>query len=515
MRFEVIIAMLGWVINVSSQHNLISTHSFYRDKLFETSRTESYNGNSFLPLTEANYDLQKHLKDTSIFYYDFAVTVFKKQLVEIKTEDCFLTISPTFNFSLGRDLKEENPRNLFQNTRGFIIEGDIAKNFSFATTFYENQARFSNYESDFISSHGEFYFNGNGLNYNMQNGVIPGSTRTKEFKKDGFDYGFAQGYIVYQPDKKLDIIVGNNQQFIGAGYRSMLLSDNSSASPYLRLDYRIKKRLSYTYLRTRSMNLVRKKKTTTVEAYYQPKGFAVNYLSFQATDKLNISLFEGSTWSMGDSLTTKRVHPLFYNPIPIVSSLLNDSICNTIQGINVNWLLHPNARVYGQFVVGSLGAKQYALQVGYRGNDYFKIKNLYTQIEYNFATSKMYKATTDRLNYSHYNLALAHPMENGFHEIVLRAGWEWKRIYADLKSVNYFLINHTKNDLLPIQFYNTVSNDKISHNQFELGYRMNKKINWTFFGNITYRKQTGAENSQAFVVSAGMRTSLLSHYNDY
>ena len=185
MRFEVIIAMLGWVINVSSQHNLISTHSFYRDKLFETSRTESYNGNSFLPLTEANYDLQKHLKDTSIFYYDFAVTVFKKQLVEIKTEDCFLTISPTFNFSLGRDLKEENPRNLFQNTRGFIIEGDIAKNFSFATTFYENQARFSNYESDFISSHGEFYFNGNGLNYNMQNGVIPGSTRTKEFKKDG------------------------------------------------------------------------------------------------------------------------------------------------------------------------------------------------------------------------------------------------------------------------------------------------------------------------------------------
>ncbi len=515
MRIVLIIALLGSATFVCSQHNLISTHSFYRDKLFETSRTESYNGNAFLPVTESNYDLQKHLKDTTILYYDFAVTVFKKQLVEIKTEDCFLTISPTFNLSFGKDLKEENPRNLFQNTRGFIIEGDIAKNFSFATTFYENQARFSNYESDFISSHGEFYFKQNGTGYIQQNGVVAGGTRTKEFKNDGFDYGFAQGYIVYQPHKKVDIIVGNNQQFIGAGYRSMLLSDNSSAAPYFRLDYRISKRWSYSILRTRAMNLSRKKKTTTVEAYYQPKGFAVNYLSFQATDKLNISLFEGSTWSMGDSLTTKRVHPLFYNPIPIVSSILNDSICSTIQGINVNWLLHPNARVYGQFALGSLGAKQYALQVGYRGNDYFKIKNLYTQIEYNFATSKMYKATTDRLNYSHYNLALAHPMENGFHEIVIRLGWEWKRIYADVKLVNYFLINHTKNDLLPIQYYNTVSNDKISHNQFELGYRMNKKLNWTFFGNISYRKQTGAENSQAFVVSAGMRTSILSHYNDY
>ena len=515
MKFVLIIALLGLATVVSSQHNLISTHSFFRDKLFETSRTEAYNGNAFLPVTESNYDLQKHLKDTSIFYYDFAVTAFKKHWVEIKTEDCYLTISPTFNFSLGRDLKDENPRNLFQNTRGFIIEGDIAKNFSFATTFYENQARFSNYESDFVSSHGEFYFKQNGTGYVQQNGVVFGGTRTKEFKNDGFDYGFAQGYIVYQPHKKLDIIVGNNQQFIGAGYRSMLLSDNSSGAPYLRLDYKISKRWSYTYLRTRAMNLVRKKKKTTVEAYYQPKGFAVNYLSFQATDKLNISLFEGSTWSMGDSLTTKRVNPLFYNPIPIVSSLLNDSICSAIQGINVNWLLHFNGRIYGQIAVGSIGTKQYALQIGYRGNDYFKIKNLYTQIEYNFATSKMYKSITDQLNYSHYNLALAHPKENGFHELVIRLGWEWKRIFVDFKSVNYFLVNHTKNDLLPIQYYTSVSNDKISHNQLEFGYRMNKKLNWTFFGNIVYRKQTGAENSQAFIMSAGMRTSLLSHYNDY
>jgi hypothetical protein len=515
MKFVVIIALLGLATVVSSQHNLISTHSFFRDKLFETSRTEAYNGNSFLPVTESNYNLQKHLKDTSVFYYDYAVTAYKKHWFEIQTEDCYLTISPTFNFSLGRDLKDEKPRNLFQNTRGFIIEGDIAKNFSFATTFYENQGRFSNYESDFVSTHGEFYIKQNGFGYVQRNGVVAGGTRTKEFKNDGFDYGFAQGYIVYQPHKKLDIIVGNNQQFIGAGYRSMLLSDNSAGAPYLRLDYRISKRWSYSTLRTRAMNLVRKKKKTTVEAYYQPKGFAVNYLSFQATDKLNVSLFEGSTWSMGDSLTTNRVNPLFYNPIPIISSLLNDSICSAIQGVNVNWLLHPNARIYGQFAVGSMEAKQFAFQVGYRGNDYFKIKNLYTQLEYNFATSKMYKASTDRLNYSHYNLALAHPKENGFHEIVVRLGWEWKRMFADVKSVNYFLVDHTKNDLLPIQFYNTVSNDKISHNQLEFGYRINKKLNWTLFGSIVYRKQTGAVNSQAFVVSAGMRTSLLSHYNDY
>ena len=515
MKIVLIIALLGLVTSVFSQHNLISTHSFLRDRLFETSRAESYNGNSFLPISEFNYNIQYHLKDTSIFYFDYEVVIYKKHLIEIKTDDYYLKISPVFNFSIGKDFSDTSKHFMFQNSRGFIIEGDISKNFSFATTYYENQARFAQYENEFIDSRGEFYINNIGTGYIQQNAVVPGATRTKGFKGIGFDYGFSQGYIVYQPHKKIDIIVGNNQQFIGAGYRSMLLSDNSSAAPYLRLDYRVNKRWSYSILRTRGMNLVRKKKKTTVEAYYQPKGFAVNYLSFQASDKLNISFFEGSTWSMGDSLTTKRLNPIFYNPIPIVSSLLNDSISSAIQGINVNWLLHTNARIYGQCAVGSIGAKQFAFQVGYRGNDYFKIKNLYTQLEYNFATSKMYKATTDRLNYSHYNLALAHPKENGFHEIVVRLGWEWKRIFADIKSVNYFLVDHTKNDLLPIQFYNTVSNDKISHNQLEFGYRMNKKLNWTFFGNITYRKQTGLENSQTFIVSAGMRTSLLSHYNDY
>jgi len=504
-------------ISVSGQHNLISTHSFYRDKLFETSRSNTYNGGAFLPVTESTYDIKNHLKDTSVFYYDFLVTIYKKHIIEVNESDFQLSISPVFDFSLGRDLADSNKRNLFQNTRGILVEGDLGKNFSFATTFYENQSRLSNYESSFVKSHGEFYFKQNGTGYIMDNGVVPGATRTKDFKGDGFDYAYAQGYFVYQPHKKLDIIAGNNQQFIGVGYRSMLLSDNSAGAPYIRFDYRISKHWSYTVLRTRAINLVRKKKKTTVEAYYQPKGYAVNYLSFQATERLNISLFEGSTWAMGDSLTTKRVHPLFYNPVPIVSSLLSDSICSTIQGININLLLHPSARLYGQFALGGLSQKQYAFQIGYRGNDYFNIKNLYTQIEYNFASSKMYKASTDRLNYSHYNLALAHPKDNGFHELVLRLGWEWKRFYADFKSVNYFLTQHEKNNLLPIPFYASapVSNDRIYHNQLELGYRMNKKLNLNFFGNIVYRKQTGVVNSNFIVASIGMRTALISHYNDY
>ncbi len=100
MKLVLIIVLLGLATVVSSQHNLISTHSFFRDKLFETSRIEAYNGNSFLPVTQSNYNLQKHLKDTSIFYYEFAETAFKKHWFEIQTEDCYLTISPVLTSHL-------------------------------------------------------------------------------------------------------------------------------------------------------------------------------------------------------------------------------------------------------------------------------------------------------------------------------------------------------------------------------------------------------------------------------
>jgi hypothetical protein len=48
----------------------------------------------------------------------------------------------------------------------------------------------------------------------------------------------------------------------------------------------------------------------------------------------------------------------------------------------------------------------------------------------------------------------------------------------------------------------------------ELGYRMNKKLNLNFFANAVFRKNM-IDNQTNFVVSAGIRTALINHYNDY
>lgn len=518
MRILFVLLILVISKGYFSQHNLISTQTFYRDQLFANRKNSrntdstTYCGNSFLPITENRFNLPLYLKDNSSQLYEFAEVLFKKHLFELKSKDCFLTVSPLFDLSLGRDLKDTSSVNLFQNTRGILIEGDLFKNFSFSTAFFENQAIFSNYEREFIRERGEFKYSGNNLV--QQNAVIPGGGRTKKFKENGYDYAFAIGNIIYSPHKKIDLIAGNNQQFIGSGYRSMLLSDNSSYSPYFRVDYYISKRLSFNYLRSRNMNLIRKKTYSTVEGYYQPKGLGVNYLTFHVLNNLNLSLFDGTVWSMGDSLQTKSANPLFYNPIPFVSALLKDSTCYTIQGLNVNWIITNKIRSYGQIGFGNLDSKQVAYQVGLRAYDLFKLKKSMIQLEFNSASSSMYQSKFSRLNYSNYNLPLAHSKGNGFKELVFRFNWEYKRCYIDLKSISYNLENFNRTALLPIPKSNISPNGFVFHNQLEMGYRFNKKINLTIFANGIYRFDE-ISKSENFILSAGIRTALINHYNDY
>jgi hypothetical protein len=260
---------------------------------------------------------------------------------------------------VGRDLMDTTKANLFQNTRGVLVEGDLFKNFSFSTSFFENQARFSEYESQFVANHGEMYTYWYG--YKQQNGVVPGAARTKPFKTNAFDYAYAIGSFIYKPIKQLSIIAGNNQQFIGSGYRSMLLSDNSCGSPYLRLDYKLNSKWTFNYLRARHMNLVRKKTYNTVEGYYQPKGFSANYISYQLSKHGVISFFEGSTWSMGDSLTTKSLNPLYFIPLLGMSALVSKNTYS-IYGLNYSQIILSKFRIYAQFALGSGGKNQMAVQ---------------------------------------------------------------------------------------------------------------------------------------------------------
>lgn len=513
----VVVSLLLCLNGISfSQQNLSLLNHFYKDRYFLHAGKSELSIGSVFPFVESEFDLNKSLADSSKQYYELTQIVFKKHLLEFKGEDYYLTISPVADLSLGKDLADTNSRRLFQNTRGIFVEGDLLKNFSFSTAFYENQTRLSTYETSYYRSIGELYPNQSSGVYNTQNAVIPGAARTKPFKTDGFDYGYAQGNLVYKPHRTVALIAGNTPHFIGNGYRSILLSDNGVGSPFFRADVSFSKRWKFMYLRQRLLNLMRKPVSTTVESYYESKGMSVNYLTFQATKKIAVSLFESAIWSRGDSLTSFASNPLIYNPVPFIAPLaIGEDKLTSVIGLNLSALIGNKHHLYGQFALTNLDYEASALQLGYRGYSFFGLKDFMFQLEYNHVSKDMYSSSNRRLNYVHYNLPIAHPAANGFSEFVLRSNYEWKRIYADLKTIVYLLEGHSSVALLPVEKFAAQQSGTVLHNQLEMGYRFNRKMNLTIFGSLLLRSEMLDVFQKTSIFSLGLRTAINNHYNDF
>lgn len=499
-----------------SQHNSILLNSFFKDRILLHASQDAYTGTGFYPIFESNFDLNKKIADSTKQYYELTEILFKKHLFEAKGEDYYITISPIAELRRGKDRADTNARTLFQNTRGFFVEGDLLKNFSFSTSFFENQARFTGFETEYYTSIGELYPNQTNGVYSAQNAMIPGAARTKPFKDDAFDYAYAQGNLVYRVHPSLILNAGNTPMFVGDGHRSLLLSDNSVGTPFFRADLKILPKLHFTYMRSRLLNLMRKPVSSTVEAYYEPKSLALNYLTWQPVKSISISLFEGTVWSKGDSITARRMNPMMLNPIPFLSGLTASAAdLSSITGLNFSWILASKHRLYGQFALTDLNFQKNAWQIGYRGFSFFGLHDLMVQLEYNAVSSGMYNTSNRRLNYVNYNLSIAHPKGNGFQEFLFRANYEWKRTYVDLASFLFILNDHSQLDLLPVVKTIDRQTGNVFNQQLEFGYRFNRKMNLSIFANWLYRKESFGEQMQTSAISIGLRTGINNHYNDF
>lgn len=512
-----LLLLLYLPFQVFAQQNLLPISSFYKDQLLAPRSNSYVLKSSFYPISEGEYNLHSLIRDSSKQYYQFTERLFKQHLFEIKGESYNMSISPILNFALGKDFEDTNTRRLFNNTRGFLVEVDLLDKFSFSTALYENQNRFTQYESTYFKSVGERYPKAIDSTYFVDNAMIPGGARTKPFKVDGFDYAYAIGNVVYAPNAHLRIMAGNNANFVGEGYRSLFLSDNSVPSIYGRADITFAKRFDYTILRSKQFNLLRRQVYNTVEAYYEAKLFSCQFLNFRASDKLSISLFDGSYWNVGDSVSSAKVDGAYYIPLPFIGGLLanNPQKVNMLSGLQINYLPIANVRLYGQMALSNWNNKSIGSQIGVRYYNPFGLKKGMLQLEYNNVPKRLYVSKNSRLNYSASNLPSAHPKGNGFQEYILRFNYSKKRWYADVKSILYQLKDYEANNLVASNYNLSAISGSIYHQQTELGYRFNKKMNLELFVQHLYRTSSLAGEAQTNAIYFGLRTGLINHYNDF
>lgn len=445
----------------------------------------------------------------------------QESLIEVKKEDFYLSIDPLFNFSLMKDLADTSLRadttNFYINTRGLLVQGTINEKFSFESSFYENQAFFPEY----IHSYVRIYR------------IVPGQGRVKDFKRGGFDYAMASGYFSYTPYNtekfKWNIRAGHGKNFVGEGYRSLLLSDNAFNYPYVKstIEYAM-----FQYVNTFAVlqSLERTRISTITENLFFRKKASFHYLGINPHKRLHIGFFEGIMWQMQDTISVKPFEPRFALPVIFANTLmfgLNDEH-NAIIGTNLKFKLHKKITLYSQLVSDDFARSRFAYQAGVKSFEL--IKNLFIQAEYNNVKPFTYSHAIPLQGYNHYNQSLTHPLGANFNELLFRTGYSFKDLFIQFR---YSVANIDKdnqggnfgNDIFKSNFsasqndlFARPTTNKLTIKELRAGYIINRKTNMQISGSVFIRTENATpiapiHNSLIYTVS--LSTNLANFYYDF
>jgi len=491
-----LVALAFSIVGIAQQQNLPLNREFnlVNQKLFNGFQNNVHT--SFLPINNSSIGTLNGVDSEDINYLinirkeekrDRSWTIrkiFFENLIVVDTGNFYMTIDPLFNGEYGVDSEDNSGRTLYKNTRGVIIRSNIGEKFSFETSLYENQMELPVYLDRYVKA----------------NGVVPGQGRVKLFKQSGFDFASSSATITYAPYKFLNLQLGTGKNFVGDGYRSLLLSDYSFNYPYFKITtiFGKKKQFQYTKLNASLSSIDRRDLGSTPEALFVRKSMSTHYFSWLATKWLNIGFFESTLWQTEDSSGTKPFQFQQLNPIIGINTLttITDDVNHSNIGINTKIKLPIDLVLYNQFV---FDGNQYEKTTGYQvGLKYSGINNLTLQAEFN-QMNNPYNSTFEPAleQFTNYNEPLMHPLGDDFTEMVGIINYKFKRLFIELKSI---VASQNK------------STNQVTTLQGHLGYLVNPKNNMSLIAGTKLRDDTFNKTNYIYF---GFRTNLRNLYDDF
>ncbi|MGK0286475.1 MAG: hypothetical protein ACI9GM_001524, partial [Salibacteraceae bacterium] len=345
--------------------------------------------------------------------------IFKENLAIIEEEDIYITFDAVLNFEVGNDLESSLNQQISTNTRGVLIQGNITDKVYFRTDFYETQSFFPTYVDSMIRS----------------SGAVPGQGKAKGFKTGGFDYPMVTGIINYQATRNVNIQFGQDKMFIGNGYRSLLLSDNSAPYLFLQLGLNLWENKINYHANWASLQVLTRVNSTVGDDLFAKKQANFNYLTFKPNSKIEIGVFEAVMWERwNESSNSQEFDPVFLNPLPFLNTALksNDTLVSSILGLNA--FVKPFAHIafYGQFAYGVNG-KGSGFQMGTKMFDVLKVKGLNFQAEFNQVGKSIYGTENNYTDYFQYNQPLAMQQMEDFTELNFMLSYRYKRVLGSVR----------------------------------------------------------------------------------
>ena len=407
-------------------YHLIDRYQLLNDSGFTSLHT------SFKPYRQTDIVASMHLTDSSQvdvfnvtyiegenrFYVNDSVyssqKPFLNHLYKYKN-DAFYVSEPDFKLSinpilyLGGGVEKDNADKLYVNSRGIEVDALIDQKVGFYASVIENQASFPSYAAARTYGYG----------------AVPGENFWKQFKVSGVDFFSAKGYVTFNATKHIDVQFGYDKNFVGNGYRSLILSNNSGNYTFLKLRTKIWK-FQYTNLFAEMTGDYATTGANTPRDGFNAKKFlALHHLSLNVTKRFNIGFFESVVYG-NNSFDVNYMNPvIFYRAVE--GNLGSNG--NVLLGTEFNWNLAKGFSLYGQVVLDEFllneiksganwWANKYALQGGMKYINVAGVKNLDLQGEINIVRPYTYSHKEKATSYSHYNQALAHPLGANFEEMI-------------------------------------------------------------------------------------------------
>ena len=444
----------------------------------------------------------------------------REHLLEISEDDYSFYASILPDLLVGRS---NDNGTVWVNTRGVVVGGRIGKNLTVRSEFYENQAKFPSYLDA----------------YGRANRIVPGQGEWKPYKDKYFDFAYSSALIDYKAGKYFDFQLGYDRNFIGDGYRSMLLSDASFNYPFLKIIANIG-RVQYTTMWAQFIDMQYPK--ASYDNGYRKKWGVFNYLDWNVSKKFSVGLFEAVIWQDSDSTGKRGFDASYINPIvflrPVEFSV--GSPDNALLGFNLKYAPSLNSTFYGQFILDEFKfdevtsgkgwwGNKFGGQVGFRSNNILHVPHLNVLTEVNAARPYTYSQRTTLNNYGHYNQSLAHPMGANFVEWVNIADYQYKRFFfrGQLTWARYGLDTAGLNFGKDInKSYTTRANSYDNHIgqglktdllylQGNVAYVLNPKYNLRIEGIVTLRNEKNDQwKNREAVFQIGLRSSFRQLYND-
>ncbi|GAB3932108.1 hypothetical protein GCM10028827_30030 [Mucilaginibacter myungsuensis] len=217
---------------------------------------------------------------------------------------------------------------------------------------------------------------------------MQGQTYDRSIAGQTKKWSYITALVSFTPVKFFNFTLGHDKNFIGDGYRSMLLSDVSTLYSFFWVIANVGN--------ARYMAMWTSMRDRVSSPTIQRKWGVFHYLDWNVNNRLSFGFFDNVIWGDKDENGNKRGFDFTYlNPItfsrPLEAS--NGSPDNALMGLTTKYKISNGIAFYGPFALDEFEAKnffsnngssrnKYGWQIGLRGANLFKIHQLNYLLEY-------------------------------------------------------------------------------------------------------------------------------------